>query len=114
MSETRDMGERMREAMEQSLIDVIRKGDWLAMDYSNRVRLDATLVRDVYTRVDKAKVIDAVLARAEQHMADSIFSAMATEITTDVKQILSNRELREDVRAILRERIRAAAAGVSA
>lgn len=106
--QTQDLAERMRVAVEDSIIAALRKGDWLYMSHDSRINFDRALVRQVYERIDKARVVEAVTERAQQHMADVIYNSLATEIATDVKQILSNKELREDVRSMIRERIRAA------
>ena len=94
-------------AMRDSIIKIIRAGDWCKVDYNARVPLDATFLRKVQGSVNMDNVLGLIVERVEKHIADSIYNAMATEITTDVKKIMSNTELREDIRATLRAKMRA-------
>ncbi len=99
--------EDLQEAMRDSLVKLIRSGDWCKIDYAARVPLDATFLRRIQASVNMDNVLGLIVERVEKHIADSIYNAMATEITTDVKKIMSNTELREDIRATLRAKMRA-------
>lgn len=99
--------EILLQSVQHTLIDFIRKGDWLTVDYGNRVKLDASLLRQMQGRVDMTVVMDLVKQQVEQRIADSIMNSMQQEIANDVKSIMSNRELREDIRSVIREKIRA-------
>lgn len=52
-----------------------------------------------------------VMEELERKAADSILNAMAQELATDVKQVLSNKELREEVRSFVRKGIKSIGAG---
>ncbi len=99
-------------AMRDSIIKIIRAGDWCKVDYNARVPLDATFLRKVQGSVNMDNVLALLTAKIEERIADSIFNAMATEVATDVKKIMSNTELREDIRATLRAKMRAASEGL--
>lgn len=99
---------QMHQTVERAVLDEIRKGSWLTIDYKSRVQIDLPTLRSIYEGVDMERVKAVVRERLESMIADKILNAMATEIATDVKQILSQRELREDVRAIIRDKIREA------
>lgn len=98
--------EKINEAVEQSVIATVRKGDWLRIDYTDRMVVPSADLRAVYAGLDMGRVMAEVRAQVEQHIADSIMNAMATEVATDVKKILSNQELREDIRAVVRSKLR--------
>lgn len=105
--------ELMTQAVQRTVIDFIRKGEWMKIDYNARVNIDSDWLRRMHSRVDMESVMDIVRSQVEQRIADGIINAMTTEIATDVKSIMSNRELREDLRAVLRAKIRKAEIAVS-
>ncbi len=114
MAETNDFADTIRQAMEDSIVGIIRKGEWILPDYSSRIKLDVSLLRQVYNGIDMARVLERVRVKVEDHVADKILNSMATEVATDVKQVLQNKELREDVRSIIRAKIREVASAVTA
>ena len=89
-----------------ALVAIIKKGEWLTISYQERVPVDMSLLRRCYAAVDMNRVRDLVTADLERRIADHILNALATEIGNDVKTILSNRELREDIRGVVRQKIR--------
>lgn len=111
MSE-RDFAETIRQAMEDSVVSLIRKGEWIQPDYSSRIKLDVRMLQSVYAGIDMARVLERVREKVEEHVADKILNSMATEVATDVKQVLGNTELREDIRSIIRAKIREAGAAL--
>lgn len=96
----------MQKAMQDSLIASIKKGDWLRVEYSDRMKLDPAFLRRMHEQIDMDRVLQIVKENVEQKIADNILNAMATEVANDVKSIMSNRELREDIRAVIRSKIR--------
>jgi hypothetical protein len=108
-----DFGVKAMRAMEDSLVAMIRKGDWLQPDYNSRMKLDMSLVRWLYEQVDRERVKARVLDKIEDHIADKMLASIATELATDVKQVMSNRELREEFRALVREHVKGAIAAVA-
>ena len=104
--------EDIQQAVRDSLVKLIRSGDWLKLDYSAKLPIDATFLRRVQNSVNLDNVLAKLTENIESRIADAIFNAMATEIATDVKKIMSNTELREDVRAVLRAKIRNVAEAV--
>lgn len=94
------------QAMEHSLIDLIRKGEWCKIDYGTKFPVTNEFLRKIHSQVDMDRVAELVISRVEERVADNILNSMATEIATDVKQIMCNKELREDIRALIRQKIR--------
>jgi len=105
--------ELLTQAVQHTVIDFIRKGDWMKMDYAARINIDSAWLREMHSRVNMNNVLELVKSQVEQRIADGIINAMATEIATDVKSIMCNKELREDLRSVLRAKIREAEAAVS-
>lgn len=98
----------LQEAIEHTVIDFIRKGEWMKMDYNAKINIDAAWLRQMHERVSMDNVMELVKSQVEQRIADGIINSMTTEIATDVKSIMCNKELREDLRATLRAKIRQA------
>ena len=104
--------QEIQRAMRDSLVKLIRSGDWCKIDYAARVPLDAAFLRKVQSSVNMTTCWPSS-PRVEERIADAIFNAMATEVATDVKKIMCNTELREDLRATLRAKMRPSAEKVS-
>jgi hypothetical protein len=98
--------EMLQQSVEHTMIDFIRKGDWLKLDYNAKVNLDAAWLRDMHSRVSMDRVMQIVTDSVEQRIADGIMNAMAQGVANDCKSIMCNRELREDIRSIIRAKIR--------
>jgi len=96
----------LQQSVQHTVIDFIRKGDWMKLDYNAKLNLDASWLREMHSRVNMDSVMELVKLDVEQRIADGIMNAMAQEVANDVKSIMCNRELREDIRAIIRAKIR--------
>jgi hypothetical protein len=104
--------EILQKAIQHTVIDFIRKGDWMKIDYNARVNVDSAWLREMHSRVSMDNVMELVKSQVEQRIADGIINSMTAEIATDVKSIMSNKELREDLRSVLRAKIREAQAAI--
>lgn len=98
--------EMMLQSVQHTVIDFIRKGDWLKLDYNAKINVDTAWLREMHSRVDMAEVMAIVKEQVEQKIADGIMNSMAQEVANDVKSIMCNKELREDIRSIIRAKIR--------
>lgn len=102
------------ENFEQSLADLIQKKvlndiskmELVKLDYKDRYEIPASFLNDVYRSLDLEKIKERLVENLENEMADKIANKMITEYSNDIKQIMSNRELREDLRYYAREKIR--------
>lgn len=101
------------QAAQASIIKLISSGDWLKMDYGSKIELPRDMMRSVYSGLDMDLIRQRVKEACEQRVADAVIHAMATEIATDAKKILSNAEIREDVRAFLRAKMREAVTAIA-
>lgn len=99
---------------EQSLVDLIQKKvfegisktDLVAINYKDRYEISSSFLNEVYRSLDLEKIKAKLVENLENEMADKIANKMITEYSNDIKQIMSNRELREDLRHYAREKIR--------
>lgn len=101
-------GERMIRAVEDAIVKQLRDGAMVSLDYANRVKIDGALVREAYEQIDRDKVRAQITALIENKLADALWNAMATEFATDTKKILSDSDLRAEVRVYMRNQIRKA------
>jgi hypothetical protein len=102
-----DFADEVQKAVQKSIIDTLAKGDWLTVEWRDKMSISQERLREIYAAVDMDKVANIVKEKVEKKLADAIFNALATEVATDVKKIMSNTELREDCRASIRLKIRA-------
>ena len=105
--------EVMQKTVQNAVLDFIRKGEWMKMDYNAKINVDSAWLREMHSRVSMDNVMRIVTDSVEQRIADGIMNSMATEIATDVKSIMCNKELREDIRATIRAKIREAQSAIS-
>jgi hypothetical protein len=104
--------EQVQQAAEESIVKMLKSGEWLRVGYGDRMTVTPGQLREVYQAVDMSRVGEILKVKIEQKVADAIFNNLATEVATDVKKIMSNSELREDCRAVIRDKIRQAARGL--
>ncbi|BAH38846.1 hypothetical protein GAU_1804 [Gemmatimonas aurantiaca T-27] len=104
--------EEVTKAVEASVLKQIREGGVVSLPYEQRLKIDGALLREAYANIDRDAIRGRITQIIEERIGDLIWNALATELTNDVKQILSNKELREEVRGVLREQIRKAADAV--
>lgn len=109
------------ENFEQNLVDLIQKKiisdiskqDLVKVEYNDRYSIPSSFLNEVYRALDLNKIKDKLIENLENEMADKIANKMITEYSNDIKQIMSNRELREDLRYYARDKIRAIVEKVS-
>lgn len=103
MSKT--LEEKLQEVVEKSIIEKVSRGHWLTVR-TGRLEMDDKFLKEVYDSVDMDKVLKICVDKLETKLADKILNNMATELATDVKSILSDTQLREEVRFYLRKNIK--------
>ena len=101
-----DFDKQLQEAVQQSVLKMVRNGDLVLPEYAARAKIPPAKVQELYDAVDWGRVRALVLAEIESAVADKILNAMAAEMATDIKQVLSNKELREEVRGFIRAGVR--------
>lgn len=100
-------------AAHHALIAKIRSGDWLTLpSWQERVNVDGRFLRGIYDSLDRERIKALVKDKVEERIADAIYNAMATEVANDTKQILCNKELREEMRGYIRDHMRGVAGKV--
>lgn len=99
--------------IQEKVIKDISKQDLVKVEYSDRFQVPPSFLNEIYKNLDLDKIKKRLTERLEEEMADKIANKLITEYSNDIKQIMSNRELREDLRHYAREKIREIADKVS-
>jgi hypothetical protein len=97
--------EALKQAAERSILKIVTDGNWIQPDYANRFKVPAELLSDIYAMVDREALKAAIAKRLEEELADRIVNSLASEISTDIKQILSVKERREAIREVARQHL---------
>lgn len=100
-----DLEQAIKTAAERSILKMVGDGAWYASDYKDRIKLPSDFMAQVWALVDTKKVQAAMAARLESELADRIVNALAAEMATDIKQILSVTERREALRQVARNHV---------
>jgi hypothetical protein len=95
--------EQLKSAAERAVLKIIGEGGWIAPDYRNRFELPPDFMAGVWGLVDATKLRQALATRLESELAERIVNHMAAEIASDVKQLLSIKERREELRSMARK-----------
>ena len=93
------------QAAQKAVMKVITEGSWIQPDYSNRFKLPPEILQQVWEMVDISGLKKKMAERIESELADRIVNHMATELATDIKQLLSVQERREAIRSVAREHL---------
>lgn len=100
-----DIEQAIKTAAEKSILKMVADGAWFTADYNNRVKLPTEFMTQVWALVDTKKVQARMAERLESELADRIVNALAAEMATDIKQILSVSERREALRQVARNHV---------
>jgi len=108
-----DFNGKLVDIIQKKIITDVSKQELVKVDYNDRIKLPNSFISDVYKTLDLEKIKSKLVENLENEMADKIANKLVTEYSNDIKQIMSNRELREDLRHYAREKIRAIVDNVS-
>lgn len=92
-------------AFSSSLFKAVQKADFVTIDHTNKITLPRKFLEEMWESIDIEEVKTKVKKRLEDELADRLVNHMAAEIATDIKSVLSIKERREAIRAVVRENI---------
>ena len=98
--------EKFNDLIQKKIINDISKQDLIKINCNNRYEVPYEVFKECYEKIDIEKVKEKIISRLEEEMADKIVNKMVTEFSNDIKQIMCNRELREDLRYYMRTKIK--------
>ena len=101
-----DFVSKLHNDIELVVLKSIREGKWCSgmRDYAIKP-IDKTTLQGLVSGLDRDNILNMVRADIERLIADKIMSQLATEISHDIKSILGNKPLREELRALLKAHI---------
>jgi hypothetical protein len=96
--------ESVKLAAERAVLKFIGDpGTWLLPNYEGRMKIPPSWIAECWRLVDAKKVQQQVAELIEAELAQRIVNAIAAELATDIKQVLSVQERREAIRAVARD-----------
>lgn len=98
--------EKLLDMLQKKILSDISKQELISVKYDDRIPVPENLLTEVYMSLDIAVIKKKLKERLEEEMADKIANKMITEYSNDIKQIMCNRELREELRSYMRGKIR--------
>lgn len=105
--------QKLIDMVQQKLIKDIQKQELVKVDYGDRISVPKGFIEDVYASLDLEKIRKKLVENLENEMADRIANKMVTEFAGDIKSVLSNKEIREEMRQYVKARITEIANSVS-
>lgn len=98
--------EKLLDMLQKKILSDISKQELISVKYDDKIPVPESLLTEVYMSLDIEVIKKKLKERLEEEMADKIANKMITEYSNDIKQIMCNRELREELRSYMRGKIR--------
>jgi hypothetical protein len=89
-------------AVQASVLKLLSSGEWLSVNYSDRMKLPEGFLAECWALVDREQLKRKRAERLESELIDRMVNHMAAELATDIKQVLSVKERREALRSLAR------------
>ena len=105
MSNEKTIEQELLQLITNQLRDSILKTDLVFMRHDDKFKIPQDFIQQAWRLIDKDGLLKTLSDRLESELVDRLVNAMAAEIATDIKQILSVKERREAVRSVVRENI---------
>lgn len=90
--------EQLIEMLKYNIINQIKKGEFIRIDYSTRPTIPQELIQQLWAGIDWVDVIEQVRPQLQLRICNAIIGNMETEIKTDVKKVLTVEGVRERLR----------------
>ncbi len=97
----------LTDVVQKRVLQDINKQSLIEIPYNERFKVPAEFLNGIYKSLDLEKIRKRLIENLENEMADKIANKLITEYSNDIKQIMSNKELREDLRFYARDKIKA-------
>jgi hypothetical protein len=95
---------RIMQAIEDSVVQEIRKGEIFQLKYSERIDL-MPYAKTIFEKLDMKRIESLVIAQMEEVVAEKVVNKFVTEMGTDMKKLFENATIREDIRFYMRKNI---------
>lgn len=94
--------QKIIDAMENGIVKAIAAGDIFKFPYEGKIDLSAEM-RQAYKNIDYPKVYGRITELLEEELAQKVVNKIITEMGTDIKKLMSNNEIREDFKFLMRK-----------
>jgi hypothetical protein len=101
-----DLKERISEEIEKAILSQIRDSSFIRFDRTWNSKVSSSMLDDAWEMVDHHKIKTEMAKILEQTIAEKVINLMASEIATDMKLILSNKDRREEIRHVARTHLK--------
>jgi len=95
---------KILQAVENSMLKAINKGEAINFPYDSKIN-GGILVQGAFNSIDKERLKKAITEELEKQIAVSVVNKIAAEISTDIKNLLSNKTIRDDVVYYVRKKL---------
>jgi hypothetical protein len=93
--------QKLAEAIENSVIKEVQEASFFR--FSNwKSELPSNILKEAWEMVDYENIKSEMAKIIESTLAEKVINMLAQEISTDLKQLLSNKERREEIRSVAR------------
>jgi hypothetical protein len=92
--------DRIQQAVENAFIKIIP--DALKINYDSKIDVSPEF-KKAYAKINFEKVHARITALLEEELAQKIVNKVITEMGTDIKTLMSNATVRDDLRFLLRK-----------
>ena len=101
----KNLEEMLLKLISQSLERQVRDTDLISIRHDDKFKLPQDFIEKAWELVDHTSLLKKMSERLEDQLVDRLVNAMAAEIATDIKQVLSVKERRENIRYLVRNNI---------
>lgn len=94
--------ERIMQAIEAGLVKSIQNGEVFKVPYDSKIDVSEEL-RKAYKNINYERVYARITELLEEELAIKIVNKVVTEMGNDIKKIMSNSEIRDDFKFLMRK-----------
>ena len=106
MSEENYFEKDLVNAIQNKVLEEIKKGSFISFDRQWKSQLPSSLLKDAWESVDYEAIKREMAKTIEKMLAEKIINMLATEVSTDLKSLLSIPERREEIRSVARRHLK--------
>jgi dTDP-D-glucose 4,6-dehydratase len=96
--------QRIMQAIEDSIVSTIRKGEIFQIGYAERIDI-MPIVKTIFEKLNMKRIESLIIAQMEEVVAEKVVNKYVTEMGTDMKKFFENATIREDIRFYMRKNI---------
>lgn len=94
--------ERIIQALENGIIKSLQSGEMFKFPYDGKIDVTNEL-KQAYRNINYEKVYARITELLEEELAQKIVNKIITEMGNDIKKLMSNAEIRDDFKFLMRK-----------